>query len=435
VVHRGGGDGEDVTRQGENGNEILSDESSDESSDDESLIAKLALNSALSSPPSSPVVGLVKRASLLLLRTSYSLVKTATSLTLSAASKLARASPLLSNFIDEVTTPSRASADPEAAADEFVAWLDSKYGARVAPEDSRIDGECSGLDSCLDSVLSANIKSGPLPPTVKSARSSARLILLYIPSTSATPTSLQAERSLAASVRSYAQSNPSAVVHGIRRSHATKLLSSLSPVKLPSHPGPLLLVLTPPLSSRSTKAAVAAQHHCNPPPSVSDISSWVKVLKKRHGGHLKKIRLANQEEEFGRERERNYRDGRVKDEERKKLEIEAKERQEERQEFVEARREKLREGLADEPKNGPEDGDVVTVRVECSGRDERRRFSRDATMSDIFDWIDVTFEVEREKVQLAGGGKEFTYKDFNEKSLKEIRAPKMWALKMEDEEP
>ena len=125
------------------------------------------------------------------------------------------------------------------------------------------------------------------------------------------------------------------------------------------------------------------------------------------------------------ERQRGYADSQVEDQEREvKAQREeeerlAKEREEkERKEAMAQRREELLESLPDEPEAGG-DG-VVTIALRFSdGRRGQRRFDGDEAMSTVFNWVDATFEMERERVELSTmtGQKKFAWSDAEDDDL------------------
>lgn len=82
----------------------------------------------------------------------------------------------------------------------------------------------------------------------------------------------------------------------------------------------------------------------------------------------------------------------------------------ERVELLRRRREELRASLPDEP--GADEVDVMTIALRFpDGRAGQRRFTRDTTMNTVFNWVDSTFEMEREALLLTtlNGQKSFTW--------------------------
>ena len=110
------------------------------------------------------------------------------------------------------------------------------------------------------------------------------------------------------------------------------------------------------------------------------------------------------EAEFYKERKEGYSESVKSDNQRKQrekeaaVEREAKEKAEkERQEAVEARRVELRESLPDEDTSN--DAKKIALRFQ-DGQSGQRQFSPDSPVSDLFNWVDAIFEMEREKVVL-----------------------------------
>lgn len=149
---------------------------------------------------------------------------------------------------------------------------------------------------------------------------------------------------------------------------------------------------------------ITAQHHCNPPPEASMMASWLNTLRKRHAKLYVKLQTDLKEAEYFRERKEGYSESVKSDQERKEREKEeqklqlAKEKAEkERQEAVARRREELKENLPEEDQSA--DAKKVAIRFP-DGRSGQRQFSPDTPVSDLLNWVDAMFEMEREKVVL-----------------------------------
>jgi hypothetical protein len=149
-----------------------------------------------------------------------------------------------------------------------------------------------------------------------------------------------------------------------------------------------------------------AQHHCSPPPSPEMMAAWLNALRKRHAQQYATMQLELKEAQFHIERKEGYKGSVERDrvrqqreekemEERRKLEATEKEQLL----ALEQRREGLRQSLPDEPPK--EDPTAKTIAVRLSdGRSSQRRFPADSKMATMFNWVDVTFDLERENLVL-----------------------------------
>jgi hypothetical protein len=149
-----------------------------------------------------------------------------------------------------------------------------------------------------------------------------------------------------------------------------------------------------------------AQHHCSPPPSSETMATWLNALRKRHAKQYASMQLQSREAQYFKDRNEGYKESLKSDKEREEREAReeaeriAKEKAEkERQETIKKRREELRDLLTDEPGNDAADTKTISLRL-ADGRFGKRRFAADAELADVFNWLDVTFEIERESVQL-----------------------------------
>ena len=219
---------------------------------------------------------------------------------------------------------------------------------------------------------------------------------------------------------------------------ATAASTSKSKSKSKGTPPPILAIVCPALSiSPSTgqpriTPRILAQHHCGPPPlSPESMSAWANSVRLRHLREYARLRHARTESRLMRERTEGYASS-IQDDamreagERHRREEEEREREEERTRLgrLEVRRAGLLAGLADEPPAGATpDGGVVTIALRFAmpgcgsppgARESRRRFAaREATVNDVFDWIDATFGYERERLALStmNGSRRFAYVD------------------------
>lgn len=149
---------------------------------------------------------------------------------------------------------------------------------------------------------------------------------------------------------------------------------------------------------------VVAQHHCSPPPSSSSMASWLNTLRKRHAKQYTAMQTVLKELQYFKERKEGYTESKKSDKEREKREKEEEEKrlaaekaEQERLEELEKRRKGLKEALPEEPKG--KDTKKVALRF-ADGRSGQRRFSPEQPLTDIFNWVDAMYEIERENVIL-----------------------------------
>jgi hypothetical protein len=136
------------------------------------------------------------------------------------------------------------------------------------------------------------------------------------------------------------------------------------------------------------------------------MANWMNELRKRYSKQYAKMQLSIREAQLYKERKEGYKESVKSDVERKIREkkeeeerLAKEEAEKERKEALEQRRKKLAETLPDEP--DPDVKNVFTVSIRfADGRSDRRRFTPDTKISTIFDWVDVSFGMERESVFL-----------------------------------
>jgi hypothetical protein len=204
---------------------------------------------------------------------------------------------------------------------------------------------------------------------------------------------------------------------------------------------PILAIVCPALSiSPSTgqpriTPRILAQHHCGPPPSSPEsMSAWANAVRLRHLREYARLRHARTESRLTKERTEGYASS-IQDDamreagERARREEEEREREGERMRLgrLEDRRAGLLAGLADEPPAGAAADGIVTIALRFAmpgggspppgGNVARRRFvAREATVNDVFDWIDAKFGYERERLVLTtmNGSRRFVYVDVDD---------------------
>ena len=219
---------------------------------------------------------------------------------------------------------------------------------------------------------------------------------------------------------------------------------------------PILAIIYPattidPSSGRPRiSSRVLAQHHCNPPPTTSEIlSSWANSVRKRHLREYAKLQHVCTEMQLLRERNRGYVGSIQEDEAREAKEVKDRQQQEEeaakerdRLKEIEARRQLLLESLAEEPPMGttpPEDVITIALRFNDGNKRDQRRFLADETrINDVCNWIDARHGIEREKLELSTmhGARKFVYVENSEEdmTLREAGLAKMTALRVAEVE-
>jgi hypothetical protein len=183
---------------------------------------------------------------------------------------------------------------------------------------------------------------------------------------------------------------------------------------------------------------VLAQHHCNPPPGEESMAKWLNSLRKRYKKQYAKMQHDLMELELFKERERGYQssieDDRLREEkerEKRRIEAEREKAEKQRQQEILQRRKELQDSLAEEPDKDKEGVVTVAVRFSDGGRGQRR-FDGEDLLDQVFNWIDVAFEIERETFDLVtmNGKKSFTYGQQEDLCLKDAGMGKMFALRV-----
>jgi len=217
--------------------------------------------------------------------------------------------------------------------------------------------------------------------------------------------------------------------------------------------GPILAIFYPATfvdSSGKLKVTprLLAQHHCHPPPSSPEVMmNWANTIRKRHVREFAKLQHDRKEMQLLKERTEGYKESMNEDkarEEREERELQAKKEEEEkerlRKEQLEQRRQELLEALPEEPEAGSEGVITIALRFGDGSRDQRRFVAEETSVNDVFNWVDATHGLEREKIELStmNGSKTFMYveadDDDDEESgnitLDEVGLGKMTALRV-----
>jgi hypothetical protein len=126
--------------------------------------------------------------------------------------------------------------------------------------------------------------------------------------------------------------------------------------------------------------------------------------------------------QYFKDRKEGYQESKKSDKERQKREQEDEQRrleeelaEQDRLEALEERRKELLKALPEEATG--KDTKKIALRF-ADGRSGQRKFNQDQPLTDVFNWVDAMYEIEREKVILTSmNGKQTFVWDDNEKSL------------------
>jgi UBX domain len=174
-----------------------------------------------------------------------------------------------------------------------------------------------------------------------------------------------------------------------------------------------------------------AQHHCTPPPNPEKLVQWLRTIRKRSFKYYAILQKHQQELLWQQERIVGYKKSVQSDiEHNERAILEAREKQriaeqeKVRVQYIQQRRKNLLEALNnvtiaenDASNTGSrDDGNVIFTTVALrfgDGRTGTRRFTKEATLQDIFHWVDAIFEIERESVilQTMNGKRTFYWHD------------------------
>ena len=190
---------------------------------------------------------------------------------------------------------------------------------------------------------------------------------------------------------------------------------------------PILLVAYPASTLSKTAGSgktvvrpqLLAQHHCTPPPAADALAAWLNALRQRHQPLYRKLQKRRQEVQWAQERAAGYKGSAAADaaaQKRREEEAAERKRQERANEAqkaaIQARRDALRAALPPEVDSTTKGVRTVALRF-ADGRTGQRRFAPDASLADVFNWIDALFEMERETITLwtMNGKQSFEWKD------------------------
>jgi ATPase subunit of ABC transporter with duplicated ATPase domains len=184
---------------------------------------------------------------------------------------------------------------------------------------------------------------------------------------------------------------------------------------------------------------VVAQHHCSPPPSSETMASWLNSLRKRHGKQYLAMQTVLKELQYFKERKDGYQESKKSDKERQKREqeeaqrlLEEQQAEQERLDALEERRKQLLQSLPEEATG--KDAKKIALRF-ADGRSAQRSFHPDQPLTDVFNWVDAMYEIERETVILTTmNGKQTLVWDDHAKTLMDAGVDKNTGFRVSSQE-
>lgn len=304
-------------------------------------------------------------------------------------------------------------------------YFASNYGVDISSQSDDDDD---------DAFITPTILGGSFSDALRTSRSKARLLVVFIPSTYPSKKRKQKQtqtfdqiaiKSLTSQPVQKVLENKggSFLIWGAKynspeAAQAMKRLKKLTTsTSQKNKKSPLIAVLYPASTyvngAEKIYPKILAQHHCNPPPSPMSTKSFLSALRKRHSTQIKQMRFLKKEQDLLKERQSNYKESLVLDtqrevkekkiaeELRKKRELEKQKKQE-----LELKLQKYRdmadaafERAADEESENNEDVEVMNIALRfADGRNDVRKVKSDEDLNLLFYWIEGHFGWEKEKV-------------------------------------
>eukprot|EP00550_Attheya_septentrionalis_P008426 CAMPEP_0198284264 /NCGR_PEP_ID=MMETSP1449-20131203/3757_1 /TAXON_ID=420275 /ORGANISM="Attheya septentrionalis, Strain CCMP2084" /LENGTH=518 /DNA_ID=CAMNT_0043981257 /DNA_START=270 /DNA_END=1826 /DNA_ORIENTATION=- len=321
-----------------------------------------------------------------------------------------------------------------------------------------------------DTAGPALMMGGSLTYAIRTARSQARLLVMFIPASTKSSKqkydqaaieslrSSQTARVVGKRPNKMAEKGTGSFLLWGAKSGSPEAITAFKRLKIKRQGGgagkssPTLLVAYPAQvfdSSGQPKVVprLLSRHHCNPPPSAESMGAWLNAIRKRHGKQYVAMQHELRETRLFQERHEGYKSSvesdlqREKEEKEKELERLAKEKAlEEEQKALEERRLELQASLPDEPTSNSKASGIITIALRFSdGRTGQRRFLSDTDVNVVFNWVDCTYKMEREKIVLStmNGKNSFQYEENPEEedgvsgvTLKSVGLPRMTGLRV-----
>ena len=305
------------------------------------------------------------------------------------------------------------------------------------------------------------ILTGTFPSALEKARSQARLLVVFIPSSK--PKKEKSDQKIIESLmsdevfetaerKSRKKTDTGSFAVWSSKYDSADSAAAIKRLKAKKGSGkgknPILMVVYPSPTMNSSGQVkivprVLVQHHCNPPPTAKSMASWLNALRKRHAKQYANMQHELKELELFKERTEGYKSSMKNDlkreneeklkEQKRLLDEKAKK---EREEMVQKRRVTLLENLAKEPERGAKGAITIALRFH-DGRQGQRRFDGDSEVNEIFNWIDATFEIEREStiITTMNGKHTFSYDEDEEgRVLNDTGLGKMAAFRVTEKE-
>uniref|UniRef100_A0A7S3Q4N9 UBX domain-containing protein n=1 Tax=Chaetoceros debilis TaxID=122233 RepID=A0A7S3Q4N9_9STRA len=349
--------------------------------------------------------------------------------------------------------------EPRAKAAEssknFAEYLCGAYGVSLPEAADEYDDDDDDEGAGPEHI---KIMSGSLSHALRNSRSKARLLVVFIPGAKPSKkqkNDIRAIKSLMSTdVQEISERNARKKEEGGSFSfwstknssgEASVALKRLK-VKSTSNKSPILMVVYPSQSIGASGEAkvvprVLAQHHCKPPPSNESMALWLNALRKRHAKQYANMQLELKELALYKERKKGYKSSMKDDKKREREELmkeqkrlEEEKAKKEKEEMLTERRKTLLEELPDEPERGSEG--IITIALRFSdGKKGQRRFDVETEVDQVFNWVDATFKLERERVVLTtmNGQKSFTYGEDSSMTLEVTGLGKMAALRVSEQ--
>ena len=295
---------------------------------------------------------------------------------------------------------------------------------------------------------SSTIIKGSFQGALEASRSTAKLLVVYIPSGKS-----NARAADAACLKSLMSSDVIEVSQTYKKGSYLIWISpntgeankAIKRLRIKTNPkAPTLAVAYPAQVLDSTRGKfgivpkVLAQHHCQPPPSHTAMVAWLKSLRQRHAKLVAKMKHLLKEQELFAERQKGYKESlkddeiRVKQEAHEKLQKEREEQLEKEQQAQrKQKRQELMNSLPPEPQLG-EDGTITVGLRFPDGQSAQRRFQHSDEFEHVFHWVDGEFDIKSEDLSLSTmtGSKTFIYGDIDGSIGELIGTNKMVALRV-----
>lgn len=174
------------------------------------------------------------------------------------------------------------------------------------------------------------------------------------------------------------------------------------------------------------------------------MAAWLNALRKRHAKQYQEMQTEMQELQYYKQRKEGYQESKQSDIQRQKQQAQAEaqrladeEAAKVKSEALEVRRKELLENLPEEAPTDTKNVKKIALRFPDGGPPQvQRRFAPDQPVSDIFNWIDATYKMEREALVLTtlNGKLTLTWDEDQDKTLDEAGLGKMTGFRVTQQE-